>query len=122
MLAKRPGKIIWETESPEKTLLMSNGTKLWYYTPPFDPTDKSEPGEYHVSAAGKRQSELAQNLLAGSFSFAKDLKFSQLNSTEFTLKPKTGTAGTVVEARIKIEPRQMLIQKVTLVHKDGNPA
>lgn len=39
---KRPNKIRWEFQTPEESLLVSNGKKFWYYTPPFD-EDESSP-------------------------------------------------------------------------------
>jgi outer membrane lipoprotein carrier protein len=114
---KRPNKVRWQTLKPDPNLLVSDGKKFWYYTPPFD---KDERGQLIERDSSQAQSKLAQALLSGSFSVAKDMKIRQDSATQFTLIPKKGTAGSVKQAHIQIEPRQLIIKKVILEHKGGN--
>ena len=112
---KRPGRIRWETEKPDRSLFVSDGKKAWFYTPG---DEEGENGSYHELAAGQAQSRLANALLSGSFSVARDMKIHQDSALKFTLTPKKG--GPVTQALIEIEPRQIVIQKVILKHADGN--
>lgn len=117
---KRPGKVHWETKTPDKNLLIGDGKKFWYYTPPFDPTDS---GQYMEKDASKVQTKLAQVLLSASFSSdaaMRAMQIKQVSPTEFALIPRKGTAGSVREARIKIDPAQKLITEVDLTHRGGN--
>lgn len=117
ILFKRPDKIRWETYSPDKSLLISDGKRFWFYTPPFE---EGENGQVIERKSSEIKSKLAHALLSGSFSAARDMKIESLPNSEFKLIPKPGTAGTVSEARILIDPEKKLIQKVTLEHQDGN--
>ena len=53
---------------------------------------------------------------------ARDMKIQKKSATTYVLTPKPGTAGTVANASILIDPEKKLIQKVTLHHKGGNRA
>ena len=114
---KRPGKMRWETEKPEPSILLSDGKIFWFYTPPFD---ESEKGQVIVKKSSQVQSKLANALLSGSFSGTKGMLIQEQSPTTFILKPKPGTAGTVVKAKIEIDLEKKLIKKITLTHKGGN--
>jgi outer membrane lipoprotein carrier protein len=114
---KRPNKLRWETLSPDANLLVSDGKRAWFYTPPFDP---SEHGQYSEYPASRIQSKLANSLLSGDFSSNRDLKIQEISEHEFVLTPKSGTAGTVKEARVEINPSKKTITRVQLIHDDGN--
>lgn len=119
ILVKRPGKIRWETESPDPNLLVSNGKIFWFYTPPFD---ESEPGQLIERKASEVQSQVATTLLSGDFSKIKGIKVNQKSDSTFEIIPKPGTAGTVLKATLTLDLSQHLIQKVSLFHKGGNQA
>jgi outer membrane lipoprotein carrier protein len=114
---KRPDKLRWETLKPDANLLVSDGHTFWFYTPPFDEGDKGQLIERKSSQA---QSKLAQALLSGRFSMAKDMKFARISDSEYSLTPKRGQAGTVKLAQVVIDPKTELIEKVILVHTSGN--
>lgn len=122
ILVERPSKVRWETEKPERNLLIGDGKKFWFYTPPVDPEDKDDHGQLIEKAASQVQSRLAGALISGSFSMARDMKIVQKSPSSFTLTPKPGTAGTVEIATIEVDPQKKLIQKVSLNHKGGNRA
>jgi outer membrane lipoprotein carrier protein len=115
--AKRPDKMRWETLKPEKNLLVSNGVKFWFYTPPFE---EGERGQLIERKSSQVQSKLANALLSGSFSDLSDMKMKQSGPSEFTLSPKKGTAGTIVKAILSVDAEKSLIQQVKLIHGNGN--
>lgn len=117
IMVKRPNKVRWETHNPDRNILVSDGKVFWFYTPPFD---EGERGQVVKRKAAQAQSRLAQALLSGSFSMAKDMKITEKDDSHFVLKPKPGTAGTVVEAQIGVNPEKKVIEQVVLKHKDGN--
>lgn len=114
---KHPSKVRWETTAPESSLLISNGVRFWFYTPPFE---EGERGQIIEKKAAKVQSKWAHTLLAGSFSNNRDLRVIQKAPNVFALIPRPGTAGTVVQATVEVDPARKLIQKVMLNHKGGN--
>lgn len=114
---KRPDKLRWETLSPNANALVSDGKHAWFYTPPFDST---EHGQYSEYPASEIQSKLANSLLSGAFSANRSLKVEAVSDREFKLIPKTGTAGSVTEARVEIDPASKTITRVQLTHSDGN--
>src|SRR5262249_9142250 len=71
---KRPNLFRWQTEEPEASILVSNGKKIWYYTPPFREGEKGQVMVRHASD----QSKLAVDLLSGQFDLKKDFKSKQL--------------------------------------------
>ncbi len=117
IMVKRPDKIRWETLKPDMNLLVSDGRHFWLYTPPFD---EGEHGQVIERKSSEINSKLANALLSGRFSVARDMKIRQESPSRFLLVPKPGTAGTVVRAEIEINPGQKTIQKVILDHKGGN--
>lgn len=119
IFVKRPSKIRWETTKPENNLLIGDGNKFWFYTPPFD---EDEHGQVIEKKASQVQSRLAHALLSGSFSVARDMKIQEKSPSTFLLTPKAGSAGTVSQATIEVDPEKKLIQKVILDHKGGNHA
>jgi outer membrane lipoprotein carrier protein len=117
IMARRPDKLRWETLKPDMNLLVSDGKHFWYYTPPFD---EGEHGQLIERKSSKAQSRLANALLSGSFSVARDMKISQENPSKFLLIPKRGSAGSVNRIEIEIDPNEKLIRKVVLDNQGGN--
>jgi outer membrane lipoprotein carrier protein len=118
---KRPNKFRWETRKPESemSLLISDGKKYWYYTPPFD---EGERGQLIERKSSETQSRLANALLSGEFSSARGMKFEVITPSTFALFPKKGTAGTVTRAEVEVDSAKKQIRRVTLEHRDGNKA
>jgi len=117
LLVKRPNKVRWETLKPDQNLLVSDGRKFWFYTPPFD---EEERGQVIERKSSEVQSRLANALLSGSFSIAKDMKIKKQGENRFVLTPKPGTAATVIRAEIQVNPEKKQIDQVILEHKGGN--
>ena len=116
-LAKKPEKLRWETLQPDTTLLVSDGHKYWFYTPPFD---KTEHGQVVERKSSEIQSRLAHALLQGRFSSIKGMKITEKNPITFELVPRKNSAGAVEKAEIQIDPKEKLIKRVKLFHTGGN--
>ncbi len=119
IMAKRPDKVRWETVSPDANLLISDGKRFWFYTPPFE---EGERGQVIERKASEVQSRVANALLSGSFSSVGKVQPKGKSGSEFTLTFRPGTAGTVQKAEIHVNPEKKLIEKVVLEHRGGNRA
>lgn len=117
LMVKRPDKVRWETLKPDPNLMVSDGKKFWFYTPPFD---EDERGQVIERKKGEVQSKLANTLLSGSFSSARDIRVKKKDASHFTLSLKPGAAGSITQAEIEVDPEKKLIQRVVLQHKGGN--
>jgi len=116
----RPDKIRWETLSPNENLLVSDGKKFWYYTPPFNP---GEPGQLIERKASEEKSKLAYSLLSGRFSTMKDVHCEKIDEFTVSLTPKKGSAGSVQKLRVRFGSsgkQEKTIQWVELVHTNGD--
>lgn len=116
MMIKRPNKIRWQTETPEKSLFVSDGHKFWVYTPPFD---EGEAGQV-IESKSSQIPELAKALLSGTFSKAKSMRVQPDGEKGFFLIPNRGTAGDLKRAILEIDAEKKFIQRVTLEYDSGN--
>lgn len=116
---KAPDRLRWETETPDPNLLVSDGKTMWFYTPPFD---ESEKGQVIIRKAAQMKNRLIDALLAGRFSSAvkQGLRIEGLPENTFKLLPRKGTVGTLKVAQVKIEPEKHQIIQVSLEYRDGN--
>jgi outer membrane lipoprotein carrier protein len=115
-LAKKPNKVRWETTAPDVNLLVSDGHRFWFYTPPFDST---EHGQVIERKTAQIQSKFAQALLSGKFSAIRG-KIEDQGGNRFLLTLSPGSAGDIEKAEVRIDPKQKLIAQVKLFHSDGN--
>ncbi len=114
---QHPGQFRWETLSPDKNLLVTDGKKFWFYTPPFESGDR---GQVIEKKTNEVQSELASLLLSGAFSKVKNLKIEKVSDKVYKLTPETGAAGSVKIAQIEVNTKKSLIEKIHLEHDGGN--
>lgn len=114
-----PDKFRWETLKPEKdkNLFVSDGKKFWSYTPPFMTGEKGQVLEKKTSEI---QSKLASQLLSGAFSKLKDVQIESVQSNTYRFTPKKGTAGTILTIEITLQLEKSFIEKVKLIHSNGN--
>jgi outer membrane lipoprotein carrier protein len=112
-----PDQFRWETLKPDKNLLVSDGKKFWFYTPPFEAGERGQVIERKTTEV---QSELANAILAGAFSKVKGVEITKISATKFKLVPADGTAGSVKTAELEIDPEKSVIQKLRLEHLGGN--
>lgn len=117
LMIRHPDQFRWETLKPDKNLLVSDGRKFWFYTPPFE---AGERGQVIEKKTAEVQSDLANALLAGAFSKIHDVKIEKLSATKFKLTPADGVAGTVKTAELEIDPAKNVINKLRLEHAGGN--
>ncbi len=117
----RPNRFRWDTTSPDPSSLVSDGEKVWFYTPPFD---ESEHGQVIEKPAKAVKTELASAILAGSLSSkTAELKVKPLGPNVFEVSPrKPGTAGTVERVLVEVDAKLKQIAKLTVHHKGGNRA
>ena len=112
----------WETLKPDTHLMVSDGARFWFYTPPFE---KGERGQVIERKTSEVQSKLATALLVGSFSVMTEkkwgMKFFEKSPGVYTLTPKAGVAGTVEKIDVYINAQKQ-IEKVMLMHQGGNIA
>ena len=115
---KRPNKLRWETLEPDPNILVSDGQTFWFYTPPFDPTER---GQVIIKKTAQVQTRFLNSLLSGSFDFGNGaVSIEDRMRGRFLLRPKPGTAGDVKSAEIEIDPIKKTIHQVELVHASGN--
>jgi outer membrane lipoprotein carrier protein len=114
---QHPGQFRWETLNPDKNLLVTDGKKFWFYTPPFEAGDR---GQVIEKKTNEVQSELASLLLSGAFSKVKNLKIEKVSEKIYKLTPEQGVAGSVKTAQIVIDNQKSLIEKIHLEHDGGN--
>src|SRR5690606_25392652 len=92
LMIRHPNQFRWETLKPDKNLLVSDGRKFWFYTPPFE---AGERGQVIEKKTAEVQSELANALLAGAFSKIRGVEIEKVSPTRFRLFPDEGVAGTL---------------------------
>ncbi len=117
LMIRHPDQFRWETLKPDKNLLISDGKKFWFYTPPFEAGERGQVIERKTTEV---QSELANSLLAGSFSKVHGVEIFKISPTRFRLIPAVGVAGTVTSAELEIDPVKNVIRKLQLEHAGGN--
>ncbi len=117
LMIQHPNQFRWETLKPDKNLLVSDGNKFWFYTPPFEAGERGQVIERRTTEV---QSELANAILSGSFSKVHGVAITKISPTKFLLTPAEGTAGSVKTAELEIDPAKNIIQKLRLEHQGGN--
>lgn len=117
LMIRHPNQFRWETLKPDKNLLVSDGKRFWFYTPPFEAGERGQVIERKTSEV---QSELANALLSGAFSKIHGLEVKKLSATRFRLIPADGVAGTVKSTEIEIDLKKNVIEKLYLEHTGGN--
>ena len=113
---KRPNMFRWETLTPEASILVGNGHKVWYYTPPFR---KGENGQVLTKRAADVQSQLAVDLLSGRSDPKKDFNVSPLTENNLSLKPLK-PLGNIEHIELYIERSTKLVYKLKLFTTTGN--
>ena len=115
----RPNRFRWDTLTPDPNSLVSDGEKVWFYTPPFD---EGEHGQVIEKPAKSVKTELASAILAGSLSTKTgELKVKEAGPHLFEVSPrKAGAAGTVERVLVDVDPKLKQISKLTVHHKGGN--
>lgn len=118
ILIKRPNKFRWDTKAPEneRSLLVGNGKKVWFYKPPFR---AEEHGQVLIRDATDVQSQLAIELLAGRIDAKKQFSSKRLAEGHVELKPLR-PAGDIERIELFIERPTNLVYKLKLFTGTGN--
>ena len=113
---KRPNKFIWQTLDPNPSQTVSNGFKVWMYTPPFR---KEEKGQIIVRQVAQAQSKLAIDLISGQSKIENDFKINKINDSTWKLIPKKPIAD-IESIELQIDMLTNLVYKLSLTNKTGN--
>lgn len=113
---KRPNMFRWETHEPQASILVGNGRKVWFYTPPFREDEK---GQVMAKKAADVQSRLAIDLLSGQAALSKSFKIKELKNGVFDLVPLK-PSGDIAHIALFLEKSTNLVYKLTLYTITGN--
>lgn len=121
----KPNLVRWETESPEASVMVSDGRKLSYFTP--DARGKGK-GQVIEKKAGELERQPIFRILTGSspldkeFEIEKQEEIAGINPeaklTQVTLKPKK-PMGDLERAKLKVNSKY-LIEELILEAQSGN--
>ena len=116
---QRPRRIHWETESPEKEVLILNGKTVWDYYP-------KEGVAYRYSLQKKFDSRTMLRFISGEIDLRREFNVTRLEPdsrdnglTRLKLVPKDPDPG-MVKAEIRVDTEKMLIKRIRLVDFFGN--
>jgi len=119
LMLSKPKLVRWETHAPEKTVLVSNGIKVWYYTPKAGGDEK---GQVVVRSAAELASNALLGILNGTISIDKEFTLKDTKQSEettgLTLVPKK-KMGDIAEVVLEVDDKY-LIREVKLNHTSGN--
>lgn len=116
---KRPRRIHWETESPEKEVLILNRDFVWDYYP-------AENVAYRYSLQQMFDSKTMLRFISGEVDLAEEFNVTRTNPQaeaseliRLELQPKDPDPS-LVEANLRVDPEDMLIRRIKLVDFFGN--
>lgn len=120
-LAKRPGKMRWEYQEPERRFFVTDGTTLWAYSP----AEKQVIVQDVESASASR---LPLSFLAGNCALGKEFTVTTVEhagtrassgTQVLDLKPKTPQAG-LARMLLEVSTKTYTVDAVTLFDAYGN--
>jgi len=121
LLLKRPGKMRWEYQKPEARLFVTDGKKLWAYSP----TDK----QVVVQDVGEAfSSRVPLSFLAGQCQLGRDFTVSAAENAAtkgattlmlLDLKPKQPEAG-IARILLEVNLQTYTVEKTTVFDAAGN--
>ena len=124
---ERPSRVHWEVLVPEPSLTISNGTKLWYYTPNVGASGK---GQVMVRSAKQLTEQPLFRILTGSADLTKEFKIDQVERLEGIVRGAAVTKLTLLPRRPKFwgDMEQIaltvdanyLISEVLIHNRSGN--
>ena len=99
---QKPNFIRWETHEPDTNILVSNGSKLWYFTPAIDPKGKGQAIERKASSLNQ---QAIYRILTGTAAFDKEFSLLKQDKkgdlTELVLRPLK-TMGETKEVKLSV--------------------
>ncbi len=118
---RKPGSVRWEIYEPEASIMVSNGRKLWYYTPNAGTKGKGQVIERSANELSKQplfQILTGTSGLEKAFTVVKTEAKEEKELTEVTLKPKQ-SSGPLELVRLTVDDKY-LISEVFLKNTTGN--
>lgn len=115
----KPLLVRWEIHEPERSVMVSNGVKVWYYTPKAGGDEK---GQVIIRPAKELAANALIGILNGTIPIEKEFTLKEahleggLNS--LVLTPKKAM-GDITEVVLGVNDKY-LIKDVKLVHRTGN--
>jgi outer membrane lipoprotein carrier protein len=107
---QKPNFIRWETHEPETNILVSNGNRLWYFTPALDPKGK---GQVIQRSASTIKNQAVYRILTGTATFDKEFtllgEVQKDELTELTMKP-IKTMGEVREIKLSVNKKFEIVE------------
>jgi len=120
----KPNKIRWETYKPEENIMVSNGSRLWYYNPQAN----QGKGQAIERSAREISQQPLYRILTGSANLEKEFKIEKTESikgiaknqdfTKLLLKPQKAT-GDLERVVLTINSKY-LITEILLENTSGN--
>jgi len=111
-----PNKFRWETLSPKKNLLISDGEMVYYY---IAPEKEGMKGELISKKAKEVQSELAIALLSGRIDLKHSFRAIYIKEGHFELTPQK-QAADIERIELFVNQKTKEINKIILLHASGN--
>ena len=121
----KPNLVLWTTESPEATVMVSDGRKVSYFTP--DARGKGK-GQVIEKKAAELERQPIFRILTGASALDKEFTVvkqslvsgagDEATSTQIWLKPKKAMAD-LEQAQITVNDKY-LIQEIILENQNGN--
>jgi outer membrane lipoprotein carrier protein len=113
----KPNRIRWETHQPEKSVMVSNGRKLWFYNP-----NQGAKGQVIEHSATYMKSQPLFRLLSGEGKLEEEFQLINAkpleNGFDFSLKPRR-PSGDLERVQI-LTDRNYLISMIILNNRSGN--
>jgi outer membrane lipoprotein carrier protein len=116
---RRPRRIHWETESPEREVLILNRDFVWDYYP-------EENVAYRYSLRQMFDSKTMLRFISGDVDLAQEFNVTRMDSgsaegtlIRLKLMPKNPDPS-LVQAELRVDPEDMLIRRIKLIDFFGN--
>ena len=116
----KPNRVRWETIKPDPNIMVSNGSKLWFYTPAIDSKGKAQILEGSVKELIRQP---IYQILTGKAKLNKEFIIEKIEKpspelTQLELKPRKSVADTKV-VFLTVDAKY-LITEVLIHHLRGN--
>jgi outer membrane lipoprotein carrier protein len=111
----KPNRVRWETYKPDASVMVSNGLRLWYYTPAIDPKGK---GQVLVHPASELNRQPIYKILTGQAALTKEFALEKIEPAPVLEPSPIDTQVKPLEPKyLYLKPRQTMkdIQSVRLL-------
>lgn len=120
LMMRKPHLIRWETHEPNKNVLVTNGDRLWHYTPALS---KSGKGQVKIQPAKQIRDHQLVKILSGSSKLKASfvIKKEKLSDGKvlLLLTPKR-RLGELKLLKLKVNPETHLIREARMEYASGN--